>query len=82
MYRNLNAECARAGVTKNELAKVLNIAPSSLWRKLRMRSGLKFCEAAAIKDFLKADIPLETLFEFDPIDEIEEEQDLEKVLNE
>lgn len=73
MYRNLNAECARVGISKNELAKkALNITPSSLWRKLRTREGFKFCEATDIKKYLKTDIPLEILFEYDPIDEIEE----------
>ena len=51
MYRNLNAECAKAGITKLELAeKILEISPSTLWRKTKLRDGFKINEALKIQN--------------------------------
>ena len=50
MYRNLNAECARVGITKSDLAeKVLNISPSTLWRKTKLKDGFKVSEELKFK---------------------------------
>lgn len=71
MYRNLNAECARLGVTQKYLAeKVLNITPSTLSIKLKDPHGLKLIEAKKIKEFLHSDLPIDELFQFDPVDSI------------
>ena len=76
MYRNLNAECARAGITRNELAQdILKISPSSLWRKMKLRDGFKISEAVKVKQALNSQIPIEDLFEFDDCDEIHRNED-------
>lgn len=73
MYRNLNAECARVGITKAELAeKVLGISPSTLWRKTKLRDGFKVTEAIRIQETLKSKLSIEELFEFDDCDELKE----------
>lgn len=74
MYRYLNAECARAGVTKEELAKnILNISPSTLWRKTKLRDGFKVSEAIKIQEALNSTLSIKKLFEFDDCDELKEE---------
>ncbi len=62
MYKNLEAELSRNGLTKGELAKLLKIQPTTLSNKLNGKSELKFSEAIQIKSILKVDIPLEILF--------------------
>lgn len=39
MYRNLEAEMARAGITQGQLAKELGITPTTLSLKLNGKSG-------------------------------------------
>ena len=66
MYRNLNAECARAGVTKKMIAnEVLHIQPSTLSIKLKKDDGFKINEAQKIKEYLKSSLTLEDLFKFE-----------------
>lgn len=62
MYRNLEAELSRKGLTKYELAKLLNIRPTTLSNKLNGKSDIKFSEAMQIKKILNVDLPLEVLF--------------------
>lgn len=74
MYRYLNAECARAGITKEDLAKkILNISPSTLWRKTKLRDGFKVNEAIKIQEALNSSLSINKLFEFDDCDELREE---------
>ena len=44
MYRNLEAELSRKGLTRYELAKLLNIRPTTLSNKLNGKSDIKFSE--------------------------------------
>lgn len=62
MYKNLEAELSRNGLTKGELARLLNIQPTTLSNKLNGKAELKFSEAIRIKAILKVDLPLEVLF--------------------
>ena len=63
MFRNLDAEMARKGVTAAYLAGKLNMTPTTLSLKLHGRSELSLKQAVQIKDILSVDIPLEILFE-------------------
>ena len=62
MYRNLEAELKRAGVTKAALAKALNIAPSTMSAKFAGASLFTIKDAKQIKELLGVGIPLEELF--------------------
>lgn len=63
MYPNVKAEMARNGITLEMLAKPLDITPSTLSKKLNGHFPLTLNEAKTIKDVIKADQPLEKLFE-------------------
>lgn len=62
MYYNLEAEIARKGIKKKNIAKILNIQLSTLSVKLSGKSDIKLREALMIKSILDVDIPLEELF--------------------
>lgn len=62
MFRNLNAEMARKGITNAYLAKALGMTPTTLSLKLNGKSELSLKQAVQIKTILGVDIPLETLF--------------------
>ena len=62
MFRNLNAEMARRGITSAYLAKELGLTPTTLSLKLNGKSDLSLKQAVRIKAILDVDIPLETLF--------------------
>lgn len=62
MFRNLNAEMARKGITSAYLAKRLGMTPTTLSLKLNGKSELSLKQAVQIKVILGVDIPLETLF--------------------
>lgn len=71
MYRNFNAECARAGISKSDIAQnVLGISPSTLSWKEKAPGRFRIDECIEIKKFLKTDLPLEFLFEFDNSQEL------------
>lgn len=63
MYRNVDAELKRKGMTRSDLAKKLKIAPSTLSLKLSGKSFVTLDEAKRMKEILEVDIPLEILFE-------------------
>lgn len=66
MYRNLNAELARAGITRQELAReALHITPTTLSHKMNCDDGFLIKEAILIKKYLKTDISIDELFKFD-----------------
>lgn len=69
MYPNLEAELARARMTKKKLSEKLGITPSTLSLKLLGKSELSFYEAVKIKTILKVSIPIEELFK-----EVKEEE--------
>ncbi|RKJ37886.1 XRE family transcriptional regulator [bacterium 1XD42-1] len=62
MYRNLEAELVRAGLSKQELAKKIGCTPSTLSMKLNGKSPLSLAEASKIKQIVGVDISLEELF--------------------
>lgn len=62
MFRNLNAEMARNGITGEYLARKLGITQTTLSLKLNGKSELSLKQAAEIKSILGVDLPLEVLF--------------------
>lgn len=62
MYRNLEAEMARAGVTQAQLAKELGITPTTLSFKLNGKSNLSLRECVKIKHFLNSHETVDYLF--------------------
>lgn len=62
MYRNLEAELARRGMTKTQIAKELGITLGTLSLKLSGKYKLTLPEAIKIKKILNVDLPIEYLF--------------------
>lgn len=62
MYRNLEAELARKGASRKDLAKVLNCTVGTVGQKLGGKSAFTLPEAKRIKDYLSVDAPLDFLF--------------------
>lgn len=62
MYPNLNAEMARIGLTRMELARKLEITSSTLSLKLNGKSELSLGECVRIKKILGTDMSIESLF--------------------
>lgn len=62
MYKNLNAELARASITRKELAEIIDIPYSTLLDKLSGRTQLTFGEARKIKKALNLTAPLDEIF--------------------
>lgn len=63
MFRNLEAELARAGLSKKKLAQGIGCTPSTLSMKLSGKAPITLSEAAKIKEIIGVNIPLEDLFE-------------------
>ena len=64
MYRNVDAELKRNGMTRADLGKALNIAPSTMSYKLNGKSDITLQMAEQIKAILGVDMSLEELFEY------------------
>lgn len=62
MYRNLEAELARRGITRAELAKVLGINIATMSEKLNYNGRLKLSEAQTIRDKLFPEHTVDYLF--------------------
>ena len=62
MYKNLEAELSRKGLTKTELAKEMGITISTLSLKLSGKSNLTLPEALKIKEILNVNLTIEELF--------------------
>lgn len=63
MFRNLEAEIKRQGLTKFKLANLLHMQPSTLSQKLNGKSDFTLKEAFEIQKILKAEtVSLEILF--------------------
>ena len=62
MYRNLEAEMVRKGITQNRLAELLNLNSSTISLKMNGKRDFSYKEALRIKAILDVDIPLEKLF--------------------
>ncbi len=63
MYPNLNAELARRGLSRRELAALIGRTPGTLSLKLSGKATLTLPEAARIKEVLGSTLPLEVLFD-------------------
>jgi len=63
MYRNLEAELARQGITKTKVAQELGITLGTLSLKLSGKYKITLPEAIKIKKILNVDLPIELLFE-------------------
>ena len=62
MYPNVEAELARARLTRKMLSEQMGITQGTLSLKLSGKSDLTFPEAIKIKTLLKVNIPIEELF--------------------
>lgn len=62
MFCNLEAEIARKGISKINIARVLKIKPSTLSQKLHGTSDFKLSEAKMIKDMLGTELTIDQLF--------------------
>ena len=63
MYRNLEAEIARQGMTKTQIAEQLGITLGTLSLKLNGKYKLTLPEAIRIKKILNVDLTIEYLFD-------------------
>lgn len=62
MYRNLEAEIARAGLTRTALAKEMGLSKTTLGLKLNGKARLTLGEAVKLKKLVNVDLPIEELF--------------------
>ncbi len=60
-YPILEAEIAKNGITKKEIAEAIGITPRAFSQKLTGKSDLRYSEIQCIRKFFP-DIPLEQLF--------------------
>ena len=63
MYRNLEAELARNGITKTNVAAELGLTLGTLSLKLNGKSNLTLPEAIKIKTIIGGNLSLEYLFQ-------------------
>lgn len=62
MYRNLNAERTRKGLTWKELAKACGVNYNTLTNKVSAGGEFTLAQAVALRNALGVDMPLEQLF--------------------
>lgn len=62
MYKNLNAELARMGWTRKDLAVAAGIRYQTLNEKMNGKTAFTFPETIKIKKAMKIDMPLEQIF--------------------
>lgn len=62
MYKNLNAELARMGWTRKDLAEATNIRYQTLNEKMNGKSGFTLKEAFEIKKAMNIDMSLDQIF--------------------
>jgi len=63
MYPNLNAEIARKGLTRNQLASTLGMTPTTLGLKLNGKAELSLPECLKIKKALGVNMAIDELFD-------------------
>jgi len=80
MFRNLNAEMARRGITRQDLAKKIGIGSGSLSRKLNGVKSFTLEELNAIRDVLHEILPLNISLDvlFDKSENLESTQNEER----
>ena len=62
-YRNLEAELAREGLTRENLAELLDVSVATMSKKLSYINRLKLYEAKRIRDLLFPELSIDYLFE-------------------
>jgi len=62
MYRNLEAELTRKGMTKGELAKKMKLSASTMSHKLNGKVAFTLPEALRIKKILGVNMTIDELF--------------------
>ncbi|MEG1761441.1 MAG: helix-turn-helix transcriptional regulator [Hydrogenoanaerobacterium sp.] len=62
MFRNVDAELKRNGMTRGDLARALNLNPSTMSLKLNGKALITLDEAVKVKEILKVNMPVEELF--------------------
>lgn len=62
MYRNLEAELARNGITRKEIAKIIGCSTSTVSQKMSGKSSFTMPEARALQKVLGIDKPIDYLF--------------------
>ena len=62
MYRNLEAELARKGIKRADIAKALGVTIGTVSEKLNSATKLKVIEATIIRDTFFPDLKLDYLF--------------------
>lgn len=67
IYKNLEIELIRNNVTRNDIAKKLNLNYCTLTPKLNNPERLKFHEAVKIKNEFFSDLNVDYLFEIQEI---------------
>lgn len=68
MYPNLNAERARRNITLENLAEALGVTVATVSLKLSGKYPVTLTEAKVIKECIGTNIPLETLFSTEAIE--------------
>lgn len=63
MYKNLEAEMARKGITKKDLSETLNLRYATILDKMNGNSRFFYDEAVRIKETFFQDLSIEYLFE-------------------
>lgn len=66
MYRNLEAELARAGIKRTKLAELLNVTASTVSEKINKSGRFTLKEAFLIRDTFFPTLSLDYLFEETP----------------
>lgn len=64
IFRNLEAELARAGISKNTLARVLSVSVSTLYAKLRGEREFKLEEMERIRSYLERETGSELTIDY------------------
>lgn len=78
MYKNLEAELARRGLTRRELAQKLGITLGTMSLKLNGKANLTLPEAKKIKNCLECDKSIDYLFDDTASDNEEQFKDKQK----
>lgn len=66
MFKNLQAEMIREGLTNENIAEALNLTPHTVRRKMNGEIGITISEAKIIKSlFKKTDFTIDFLFQED-----------------
>lgn len=64
IFRNLEAELARAGISKSTLARVLSVSVSTLYAKLRGEREFKLEEMERIRSYLERETGSELTIDY------------------